>query len=194
MRIRYTLTVIRPADLIRKYYATNPKAWELLLAHSRLVCKRALKVASNLAYEGSLDHQFLAEAAMLHDIGMIFTDTPDLYCQGDVPYIRHGVIGRELLEEEGWPRHARVCERHIGIGLTAAEIRQQNLDLPCRDMLPETLEEQIICYADLFYSKGKKHRHREKNPEQVRKSLAKFGTEKIKVFNDWQRRFEPDLN
>jgi len=185
---------VRPADIIRKYYSGSPLAWQNLLEHSRLVCRRALKVARSVNKSEAVDCQFIAEAAMLHDIGMILTDAPDLGCFGTGSYLTHGVKGRELLEKEGLPRHALVCERHIGVGLTAAEIREQKLDLPQRDMLPETPEEQIICFADLFYSKSPKKRGKEKLPEDVRRALSKFGREKVLVFDDWLRRFEPELS
>ena len=183
----------RPADIIRKHYANHPAAWQILLHHSRQVCFRALAIARRLQQERSLDLQFIAEAAMLHDIGMIQTNTPQLGCHGDEPYLRHGIAGRSILEAEGLTRHALVCERHIGIGLTALEICEQKLPLPVRDMLPLSLEEQIICYADLFYSKNIKSRDKVKSPDKVRKSLTKYGVEKVAVFNRWQQLFEPEM-
>lgn len=185
---------VRPAELIRKYYAAQPVAWEILLNHSRSVTRRALKVAHFLNIKETVDLQFIAEAAMLHDIGIIKTNTPDLDCHGEAPYLYHGIAGRALLEKEGLFRHALVCERHIGIGLTAAEIREQNLPLPPRDMLPISLEEQIICYADLFYSKGMKNREREKSPAKVRKSLQRYGPDKVATFDQWLYYFEPELS
>jgi len=185
--------IVRSADIIRQYYSHSPLAWCILLDHSRLVCRRALKIARFVGKSEPLDYQFIAEAAMLHDIGMILTDTPDLGCFGSGTYLQHGIKGRELLEKEGLPRHALVCERHIGIGLTATEILHQNLDLPPRDMLPETLEEQIICYADLFFSKNQKKRGKERTPEKVRQSLGNFGQDKILIFDAWLERFEPEL-
>lgn len=187
-------TRVRPADLINKYYAQNPLAKQILLEHSRQVTQRALKIARQIQNREPLDLQFIAEAAMLHDIGMIATDTPELYCHGSGSYLRHGIAGREILEKEGLFKHALVCERHIGIGLTAEEIRTQNLPLPQRDMLPNTLEELIICYADLFYSKSVNKRGKEKTVENVRKTIGRFGIEKLAVFEQWRKRFEPELS
>lgn len=185
---------IGPADIIRKYYACHPQAWQILLEHSRQVTRRALKIARYRQKTVNLDLQFIAEAAMLHDIGMICTNTPELACFGEGPYLQHGVAGRKILEQEGLPRHALVCERHIGIGLTAAEISAKKLPLPQRDMLPSTPEEQIICYADLFFSKGNKNRNRIKTPDQVRRTLAQYGPEKLIVFDAWLLLFEPELS
>ena len=185
---------IRPADIIRKHYASAPLAWQILLEHSRQVTFRAVQIARQCQKIEPLDLQFIAEAAMLHDIGMIMTNTPQLGCHGKAPYLQHGIAGGAILEAEGLPRHALVCERHIGIGLTAAEITSQQLPLPARDMLPDSLEEQIICYADLFYSKSQKKRAGEKNPTEVRKGLQRYGAEKLLVFDRWQQLFEPELN
>ena len=79
---------------------------------------------------------------------------------GSEPYLRHGLIGGELLRTYGSAHHldleeyARVCERHTGSGLTAGEIREQGLPLPPQDFLPETPLEKLICYADKFFSKS----------------------------------------
>ncbi|WP_020676448.1 HD domain-containing protein [Geopsychrobacter electrodiphilus] len=180
-----------PADLIRKYYQTSPAAHRLLLEHSRLVTRKALHIARSLSGVSQPDLQFIAEAAMLHDIGMIYTHAPELQCFGQLPYLAHGIKGAEILRTEGMPRHARVCERHTGIGLTAEEILQQKLPLPPRDYLPETLEEKIICYADLFFSKNQRDHGRQKSLAEVRKTLVSFGEEKGEVLDDWAKQFEP---
>ena len=44
-------------------------------------------------------------------------------CYGDKDYICHGYLGRALLEKEGLPAHALVCERHVGVGLSISDIR-----------------------------------------------------------------------
>ena len=108
---------------------------------------------------------------MLHDIGIFRCDAPGICCHGTEPYLRHGLIGGEIMRSEGFPRHARVCERHTGAGLTREEIINQDLPLPHQDFLPETLEEKLVCYADKFYSKS--HPDREKPFEQAKKSIAR---------------------
>ncbi len=178
----------RPADLIRKYYQQSPDAHQLLLDHSRLVTRKALSVSRRLSDLFFFD--FIAEAAMLHDIGILFTNAPDLYCHGDLPYLAHGIKGHDILIAEGLPRHARVCERHTGVGLTADEIRRQNLPLPQRDLLPETLEEKIICYADLFFSKNSRDRGREKNYKEVRQALIGYGAQKGDILDSWHLYFK----
>ena len=75
--------------------------------------------------ELNIDSDFVYEAAMLHDIGVYLTHAPSIYCTGEEPYIRHGIIGAELLRNEGYPKHALVCERHTGTGLTVDDIISQ---------------------------------------------------------------------
>jgi uncharacterized protein len=174
--------------LIDKYYRENKEAKKILLAHSIQVAKLALSVATHVERTEAVDIEFVKKAALLHDIGMLYTDTPKLACFGEKPYICHGIIGAELLRKEGLPRYALVCERHIGVGLSVGDIREQELPLPHRDMSPQNLEEKIIAYADLFYSKtapGKR------TAEKVRSSLARFDKKKVIIFNRWHQKFQP---
>jgi len=98
-------------------------------------------------------------------------------------------LGRELLEKEGFPLHALVCERHIGTGLAITDIESQNLLLPRRDMRPLTIEEKIICYADKFYSKRIGLLRHEKTIGQARSALEKFGADKMLAFDAMHRLF-----
>ncbi len=159
--------------IIDKYYPDDNALRHILITHSQSVAQKALQIVfSHPALH--LDQDFVLEAAMLHDIGIFKTDAPGISCHGTEPYIRHGILGASILRAEGYERHARVCERHTGTGLPGFE--------------PETLEEEIICYADKFYSKSQ--------PEKVRtvletaQSLEKFGHEGVKKFLAWSERFE----
>lgn len=178
-----------PWTLLEKYYPIGDPAREILFAHSRAVAAKAMAIANRLSIDEAIDLSFVAEAALLHDIGIRFVHAPAIGCHGDLPYLAHGYKGRELLENEGWPRHALVCERHIGIGLSLTEIVEQHLPLPLRDMLPETTEEVIITYADLFFSKGEKEVTQEKEVERVRQGVARFGTRNLATFDRWHARF-----
>ena len=173
-------------EIIFKYYPEDNALRRLLLHHSHQVADMALAVADRHP-ELHLDRDFLYRASMLHDVGIFLTDAPAIHCFGKAPYLIHGRLGAELMREEGDEKTARVCERHPGTGLTAENIRTQNLPLPPSDYLPETLEEQVVCYADKFFSKS--HPERTRTPEQVAKSLAKFGEAGVEKFWEWQRRF-----
>ena len=162
--------------LIDKYYPAGEHDDELrplLLQHSRQVADRCLVIADRHPELG-LDRRFLEEAAMLHDIGIRWCTAPGIHCHGTEPYLRHGVIGGELLRREHWERHARVAERHTGTGLPGLE--------------PETLEEQVVCYADKFYSKS--HPDRILTVVEAAQNLERFGHEGVKKFMDWAGQFE----
>ena len=176
---------MNPIALIEKYYPPGSDAHRILLKHSEMVAAKATGIARSLG----ADVAFVQESALLHDIGIRFTAVPQIGCEGELPYLCHGIKGRELLEAEGLPRHALVCERHIGVGLTAAEISDRKLPLPARDMVPITLEERIVTYADLFFSKDPAKAGREKTADQVRQSLARFGADKVAVFDEWHCKF-----
>ncbi len=180
---------MNPWPLLEKYYPPGDPAREILFTHSRAVADKALVVAGRRAHSETLDLPFIEEAALLHDIGIRFVEAPAIGCHGNLPYLAHGYKGREILELEGWPRHALVCERHIGVGLSAAAILDQHLPLPLRNMIPETLEEIIIAYADLFFSKGEQELTREKEVERVRQSVARFGAGNLTIFEGWHARF-----
>ncbi len=177
--------------VIDKYYPHDNELRHILLTHSRCVADLALALAKQHP-ELNVDLQFVEEAAMLHDIGIVRCDAPSIHCFGTEPYIAHGRQGAEMLRAEGMPRHARVCERHTGAGISREAIETQQLPLPLQDFLPETLEEQLICYADKFFSKTKLDR--QKTVEQAEKSLAKFGEDGLVRFRAWVKRFgEPPM-
>ncbi len=175
-------------EIIHKYYHDNPPLEALLLQHSRQVAERALTIAKQQPGL-DVDVDFVAEAAMLHDIGIYLTDAPGIHCHGTAPYLLHGYLGAQLMRREGLERVARVCERHTGTGLTAQQIQLQQLPLPAGQYVPVTLEEQLICYADKFYSKS--HPERTRTIAQTARSLEKFGEEGVKKFMEWAALFEP---
>jgi len=177
---------MNPETLLQKY-CTTTEAYDAILLHGRMVAGKARAVARRLG--DRLDLQFIEEAALLHDIGVALVQAPHIGCHGDEPYIRHGIIGREILEREALPRHALVCERHIGVGLTTADIAAQNLPLPPRDMVPESTEERIICFADLFFSKKPDKLRIEKPVDKVRSGLARFDPAKVVIFDRWLAEF-----
>lgn len=181
--------------IIDKYYpeeedgAQQPSALRrLLLKHSRQVADHCLRIADRHP-ELQLDKTFIEAAAMLHDIGIRWCHAPSILCNGTEPYIRHGLIGAELLRSIGCDEaFARICERHTGTGLTRQQIERQQLPLPLQDFVPVTLAEQVVCYADLFHSKS--NPDRVPTVAQVAQGLEKFGHEGVETFLGWAERFE----
>lgn len=168
--------------LIDKYYWDNPPLKSLLLLHSSLVARKALDIVDAHPELGA-DRVFVQEAAMLHDIGIFLTDAAPIHCFGKYNYICHGYLGADLLRQEGLPRHAMVAERHTGTGLTLKQILERDLPVPHRDMVPLSIEEKIICFADKFFSKTRPSD--EKTVLQAEQSLSKFGNEGVILFRKW---------
>ena len=179
-------------QLIEKYYFPDTLSYSIYLPHCRAVTELALKIA-RAHPELKADEQILEHSGMLHDIGIFMTDVPKLGCFGNYPYIAHGYKGRELLEKEGLPQIAPVCERHIGVGITLTDIIKNDLPLPHREMVPVTIEEKIICYADKFFSKSSKKLGKPKHLEKIHKSICRYGPEKWQIFENMMETFGIDL-
>lgn len=202
--------------LIHRYYPEDNALRRMLLHHSRQVCARALKIVERHPELGA-NRNLVEAGAMLHDIGIFLTDAPGIHCHGTAHYILHGSLGAQLLRNEAeqlkeeklqevqlqevelqevqlqeelhfYEALARICERHTGTGLTRQTIIERGLPDPQQDLLPETIEEQIICYADKFYSKS--HLERERTIAQTLQSLEKFGDEGVEKFRHWTELFE----
>ncbi len=174
---------MQPLAIIRKYYDEESVAFRILTVHSELVQAKALALARRVQHLQP-DEEFIREAAMLHDIGIFLTNAPGIGCHGEAPYIMHGPLGRDLLEKEGLPRHALVCDRHTGVGLSLEEIIAQDLPLPHREMLPISLEEKSICFADCFYGKNPDKLRQEKSISKIEKNMARFGESNLQRLRD----------
>ena len=179
---------MNPLEIIARYYEPSSRAFRILKEHGQLVAQRALKAANQVGHLKP-DLAFIESAAMLHDIGIFLTCSPGLGCHGSEPYVRHGILGREILDALGMARHGLVCERHVGAGISAEDVRSFNLPLPQRDMLPVTLEEQIICYADKFFSKNGAGASPEKPVPEIVASLRPYGADKVERFLGWVQLF-----
>lgn len=166
-------------SLIEKYTIGNPELRRILIGHSTAVRDLALRIASTRSLP--VDLTFTAEAAMLHDIGVVRCDASGIYCFGSKPYICHGIEGATILRAEELPRHALVAERHTGSGISASEVVSEQLPLPVHDYLPISLEEKLICYADKFYSKSR-DLFTPKPLDKIRAQMAAHGHEVAQRF------------
>ncbi|MDE7426314.1 MAG: HDIG domain-containing protein [Muribaculaceae bacterium] len=180
--------------IIDKYYPSGSGADELrrtLEIHSTAVAALALDINSRLPEP--LDPLLVQNAAMLHDIGIFKTYAPGINCHGTEPYLRHGIIGAQLLRECGAPEAiVNVAMRHTGAGITAADIIKYNLPLPPGDYTPRTSLEKLICYADKFFSKT----HLSEPPkslERVRTGISKWGEDSLLRFDSMHRLYMPYL-
>jgi len=103
-----------------------------LLNHTMSVLDRALHLQNKKG--GNL--KLVIAGALLHDIGRTISHEVD-----------HGIEGARLIREQGWDEKlAKIVERHIGGGITKREAEE--VGLPPKDYIPQTLEEKIVCHAD----------------------------------------------
>lgn len=174
-----------PIEIIRKYYRESP-AYPFIFEHSIMVADMALDVARRHP-QLHAEPMFLYEAAILHDIGIMYTQAPSIGCHGNAPYLCHGYLGADLLRLEGLGRHALVAERHTGAGISEDEITSGQLPLPLRVMIPQSIEEQIVCYADKFYSKSSGTQRL--SYDHVCTIIARYGEEPLGRFQSWHRLF-----
>lgn len=169
-------------DIIHKYLPPTSEKYPRYLIHVVLVTEKALKIAKNLNLSPE-QLQFIEEGAMLHDIGISKVEN-------DGEYIRHGILGSEILNLEGYPKHALVAERHTGVGLCKEDIIKDNLPLPHQDYIPVSIEEKIISYADLFYTKDPNFLWTERSIDEVRKMMYKFGERHKQTLEEWINEFQ----
>lgn len=173
--------------IIDRYYPAGSPLRDIYICHCRAVADKALHIAAELNLP--LTPERIEAAAMLHDIGIFATNAPGIECHGSEPYIRHGIIGAEILRAENIDEEiAATAELHTGAGITAKEIKSQHLPLPERDFCPHTLLQRLICYADKFFSKSGDMK--EKTLEKVRSSIANFGSDSLLRFDNMHREFD----
>lgn len=179
-----------PLEILTKFYDRRSKTFEILVDHGRRVGQKALAAAAKVAHLNP-DLDFIQNAALLHDIGIMHTASPGFGCHGKHPYICHGFLGRKMLDSIGLPQYGLISERHVGVGISSGDIRSFTLPLPERDMVPVSIEEQIICYADKFFSKngnGQKQ-NVEKPVEHIIQTLVPYGPDKVDRFQKWVEMF-----
>lgn len=177
--------------LILKYYDEDSELYRILVRHSENVSKKALSIAKKFIEKNpseKIDLNFIHEASMLHDIGIFKTNFHLIGCFGNANYIEHGVLGGEILRQEGLIKHAHVAERHTGLGLSKEDIIHQNLPLPHKDFLPITVEEEIIALADKFYTKIG-DLDKEADIDSIRLRLAKYGKHRVDRFDQFLKKY-----
>lgn len=134
--------------LLRKY-ASGEESFAIVSRHGLEVLGKAIEVIGRKRLYERVDLDLVVSGCILHDIGAL-----DFFDRRDMDgYIRHGILGAEILTREGREKEALIAKRHTGAGLTKEEIAQAGWLLPQEDLLPVSLEERIVCYADKFSSK-----------------------------------------
>lgn len=173
------------------FYPQQTRRRYILEQHSRRVAEFASSI--NISKNLGLDHSVVEAAAMLHDIGIFLVFAPAIDCWGTQGYMRHGVLGADLLRRHNFPEEiARVAERHTGTGITNRDIIAAGLPMPHsnRCLMPQTTLERLICYVDKFFSKSD---YLDRKPlDRVIRSIARFGQDSLDRFYSLHAEFSID--
>ena len=138
---------------LHEKHAPTAGAFDLVYTHCVIVCGIVEQLHSRLRAGQEIDIDLARAGALLHDVGVyrLYNKAGNLDGRN---YIRHGILGYELLQEEGIPEAiCRFASHHTGVGLTRDDVIAQRLPLPPADYLAETGEERLVMYADKFHSK-----------------------------------------
>lgn len=177
---------------LHEKYAPTAEAFALVHTHCEIVwgVARQLLSAPRLSH---LDAGLVRAGCLLHDIGVYRLYDADGRLDHK-QYIRHGLLGHEILEREGYPeRLRRFCSHHTGVGLTRHDILSQGLPLPPADYLAETEEERLVMYADKFHTKSRPSAFL--TATEYATHVGRFGEDKVTAFEALRAEFgEPDLS
>ena len=177
-------------SIIHKYIPPSSPVYHFYIVHVTLVTAKALAIADKLGFTGS-QKTFVEEAGMLHDIGIIRVNAPDIHCRGSLSYVMHIKEGKKILEAEGLSEHARVAENHFGVGgIMKDEIKRAKLQLPLEDIVCQRIEDKVISYADLFYSKNPKYIFHETPLDLLKQKVKLYGPRQEQIFDLWHREFD----
>ncbi|MGN9808095.1 HD domain-containing protein [Micromonospora sp. BQ11] len=175
---------------LHKQWAPHADAFDLVHTHCQIVWRIAEQLLAGRDH--TLDVDLVRAGCLLHDIGVYrLYDASGVLDHGS--YIRHGVLGHELLREVGVPeRVRRFCSHHTGVGLSREDVLRQGLPIPVDDYLAETEEERLVMYADKFHSKSSPPRF--VTAASYRSGVGRFGADKVVLFDAMVEQFgEPDL-
>lgn len=180
-------TMIDYYKIIDKYFKPGTIAYKIYITHVTLVTAKALRIGQRLDLSReSLD--FIEEAGMLHDIGMVHSNSPDFGCTGSEKYHDHLIEGKKILLKEGLPRHAEVAVNHARTGLKKEDIQKLKYNLPNEDVFAESIEEKLISWADIFFSKNIDLWY-ERSLKEARDKIKNHGNWYLEIFDKWYEEF-----
>ena len=162
--------------------------FDLVWTHSKIVKDVALQLVKRLEKEGiTCNKKLVSEGALLHDIGVYLCFDDELNPDQSLPkYLSHGHDGYDYLVKNGYSREvARFPLTHTGTGITAEDIVRDKMPFKAVDVIPITLEEEIVCYADKFHTKYPSFN----TFEEAKSRLEKFDKEKGVLMERFKKKF-----
>jgi uncharacterized protein len=176
--------------VLHEKHAPTREALDLVYTHSLIVCGIAEQLHGRSGLD--LDIDLVRAGSLLHDVGVyrLYDDAGRL---DHANYVRHGLLGHGLLQEEGFPEAiCRFASCHTGMGLSRDDVLRQRLPLPPADYLAETGEESLVMYADKFHTKTTPPALLTASAYAA--SVRRFGENKVAAFGAMRAAFgEPDL-
>lgn len=176
---------------LHERHAPNPDVFDLVYTHCRIVWQLAEQILTRHR-DPTVDVGLVRAGCLLHDIGVYrLYDAAGVLDHAN--YIRHGLLGHELLRDAGLPEAVcRFCSCHTGVGITRDDVVRQRLPIPVGDYVAETEEERLVMYADKFHSKSSPPRF--VTAAEYTVAVRRFGEDKAELFASMVRRYgEPDL-
>ena len=147
-----TLPSASEIEALHRKYAPAESVFELVFTHCKIVSDIATQLAEKSG--ANVDIELVRVGCLLHDIGVYPLFDKNGAETDTSKYITHGVLGEEILQNEGFAEGlCRFASHHTGAGITKEQIIESNLPLPHNDYLAETPEEKLVMYADKFHSK-----------------------------------------
>lgn len=171
---------------LHQKYAQNLHSYELVFQHCQIVQAIALELADH--YGGTVDREIVRVGALLHDIGSygLFDGENELIAGKN--YIQHGVVGEEILRAEGLSEAVcLIASHHTGTGITREDIEKKHLPLPLDDYMAQTVEQELVMYADKFHTKGWSERLL--TYKKSRALVAGYGESDVVRFDKLHERF-----
>jgi len=178
---------------LHEKHAPTARALDEVYTH----CEIVGRIAGQLMGQGfpgvdAIDADLVRAGCLLHDVGVyrLYDEAGRL---DHASYIRHGVMGHDLLAAEGLAEEiCRFASCHTGVGISRDDVIRQGLPLPVADYTARTAEETLVMYADKFHTKASPPRFL--TPEEYAASVRQFGEDKVVAFKAMRARFgDPDL-
>jgi len=181
------LPTFQEIESLHEKYAPSEKVFDLIFTH----CKIVADIADQLIATNNIviDADLVRVGCLLHDIGVHPILDEEGRRRDGLHFITHGNRGEAILKAEGFPEVIRrFASHHTGVGLTKADIIEQNFPLPQQDYLAETKEERLVMYADKFHSKMPSPPHFN-SYEQYKEFIRQFGEHKTVQFEKMGQEF-----
>lgn len=183
---------------LHEKYAPSLEGFRLVWEHCLVVAILALQLskAQGEKFCRIVNIPLMSVGALVHDIGTyrLLKDPfpPSPLCPFIMDkYIFHGLEGWLILYENDCGKDvADFAKNHTGVGIEAKSIVENHLPLPIGDYIPQSIDQEIVMFADAFHSKSNPSKF--KSVYAAQQSAARFGKENLHKFMKELNKFNAD--